>query len=192
MTKRRRRKTAQPLRKVEWRLLALDISSICVGYAVFENGELEDHGKFVTEGKDHGARLLSFQKWLYGMLKKLKPTDVAVELPYPGRSRNSYGVLQMYYGVLLEEYYHYFKAELPSSSKIPSSQIKRKMNVKSGRSYEDNKRRMVERINEEYGLSLTFVANDRTKRRSQDDVADAIAVGHVWQMLVSGDSDSDE
>ena len=46
--------------------------------------------------------------------------------------------------------------------------------------YDLRKKAMVDRINELYGLDLRFKADDKTKKVSQDDTADGIAVGRAW------------
>jgi hypothetical protein len=177
--KRKRKKTTSPTVHT---LLALDVSSVCVGWAVFQNGVPTTQGKFHPKGKEHGCKLASFLYWLQRTFSRVTPTDIAVELPYPGRNRG-YGILQMYFGILVAAHYRWRKCELPDNSGIPASQVKHRLKVKSGKSHGDNKQIMVNRINELYGLSLVYVAKDREKKKSQDDVADAIAVGRTWLLL---------
>jgi len=170
------------------KLLTFDISSTCVGYAVFEEGNLIEHGRFNPKGSDHSEKLASFSLWLAKLFKRVSPKDVAVETPYPGRRKTSYGVLQMYFGLFMSEYSKWAKGPLPDEARIAASQVKRLVGVKSGTDYYDNKRIMVEAINKLYGLELVYKKNDKTKKVSQDDEADAIAVGCAWYEL-HGDVD---
>jgi Holliday junction resolvasome RuvABC endonuclease subunit len=192
-----RRSRRKPL-STGGRLLALDTSSVCVGWALFEGATLVAYGKHQQRGTEHDERLVNFEDWLRALLKEHRPEVVVVEAPYAGRRRFTYGVLMLYLAVVLMVHMRHFGCPMPSAQRVAAHQVKRLCGVqrakqggafeKKGSAHETNKRLMINRINELYGLDLRFKAGDKTKRVSDDDVADAIAVGHAWIVrYVDGD-----
>lgn len=166
------------------RLLALDVSSKCVGWAIFDDGYLVGAGKYVVVGDGHGEKLTKFREWLLGVLDRALPTCVAYEAPYAGRNRRTYGVLSRYVGVVDQTYYEVTHTELPVDCAIPAHAVKRAIRAPKGKSYEDNKRAVLKLVNSKFRLRLRY------KRKSQkgrilgdDDIADAIAVGWAWYTL---------
>lgn len=165
------------------------MSSVCVGWAIFDDGDpanLVAHGRYVQEGEDHGEKLLNFALWLQQHLTQWSPTEVAYEAPYAGRKRFTYGVLMMYVAVVLMIHVQHYGVELPKDNRLAAHLVKRRLKVRKGSSHEDNKRIVVQWANDTYGLSLKFKAKDKTKRISQDDEADGIAVGYA--RLVGGEA----
>lgn len=175
--------------KAGHRLLALDISSVAVGWAVFDNADpmnLVAHGRFLQQGADHGEKLLNFALWLQQHLAQWDPTEVAYEAPYAGRKRFTYGVLMMYVAVVLMIHIQHFGTEVPKVNRVAAHLVKKRIRVRKGASHEENKKIVVLWANETYGLSLKFKANDKTKKVSQDDEADGIAVGYA-RLIAPGD-----
>jgi len=162
------------------RLVALDLSSVCVGYAVFDDRKLVGKGKYRQQGKDHGEKLLNFRGWLLRLLKRTHPQHVVFEAPYAGRRRFTYGVLMLYVGVVLACHFEVFEQEVPAQNRIQPNVVKRTLKMAKGDDHEDRKRLMVDEINKLYDLKLRFKPNDKTKAVSDDDIADAIAVGRTW------------
>jgi hypothetical protein len=192
MTPRRRKAGG----RVTERVLAFDISSVCVGWSVWVNGELERHGKFGQQGEDHGERLACFRHWLLGTFKQFTPDQVVYERPYSGRRRNAYGVLQLYVAALLIAHWEHFEREIPVANSVPAREVKRRNRMRKGKDHEANKRIAVLLANRLYGLRLKYKSNDRKKAVSQDDVADAILLGRAWLLaerpfLVPDDRDDD-
>lgn len=165
-------------------VLALDTSSVCVGYAVFHVSDgvraLVTHGRLRLKGKDHGDRLAYFREQMITLLLDYAVTHVVYEEPYPGRNRNAYPVLMMYVGLLRAVHAQRFGADVPPSQRVPARMVKRVLGTPKGLSHEENKRVVLLEVNRLYGLSLKFKANDKSKLVSQDDEADAIALGHAW------------
>jgi Holliday junction resolvasome RuvABC endonuclease subunit len=161
-------------------ILALDISSVCVGWALFEGQVLVNWGKYVQVGKHHGQRLFGFYQWLHQICKTHQPSRVIAEAVYPGRSKNAFGVLKMYQAILMAFHFARYRCEMAPDQLITPAVVKRIVGVPKGSTHEDRKRAMVKHINKSFGLRLRFKANDRTKKVSDDDIADAIAVGSAW------------
>lgn len=162
------------------RALALDISSKCVGWAIFDDGDLVAFNQYMPHGHEHGEKLVDFHVWLSEMFQQWEPTDVVYEMPYPGREKHAFGVLQMYVAALFAEHWMYFGREIPTNSRITPREVKRANGLLTGGTYKANKALAVAKVNELYQLKLKYDYNDRNKERSQDDTADAILLGRAW------------
>lgn len=157
-------------------ILGLDISSACVGWAYFQDGTPIAYGKYVPTGEHHGEKLSHFREWLTEQLKGYQPDALLIEAPFAGRRRFAFGVLMMYCGVALQSHFEYFGVEQPPEHRVPAHLIKKLLRARKTSSYEQRKKNMVLAMNQRYGLSLRFKANDRTKKVSDDDTADALAL----------------
>ena len=168
------------------RLLALDISSKAVGWSFWVNEELVRYDKFVLPEKlGHGGRLCHFRHELKILMADLSPTRVVYEAPYQGRMRYAFGVLSLYIGMLKATYYEVSGTDLADEDAIAAHLIKRRIGARRGRDHDENKRIVVQLVNERFGIALAYDANDRSKHRSDDDVADAIALG--WSVFISSE-----
>ncbi len=116
-------------------------------------------------------------------LAEFNPDLVVYEAPYHGRMRNAYAILSKYVSTVELTYRMWSGAPLPPEAAVAASSIKKLIGAPKGSSHGDNKREVVNLVNSHFGLRLKFNATDRTKQRSDDDVADAIAVG--WAFLLS-------
>jgi Holliday junction resolvasome RuvABC endonuclease subunit len=162
------------------RVLALDLSSKCVGYAVFEGTDLVDHGKYVTEGVSHDERLLRFQLWLMQLFDAVHPEELVVERAFSGRQRNAYGVLMLYHGALMASWFAFRGEPLPDECRIMAKSVKRLLGFKQLTSHDARKKQAVQAINKLYRLRLKYKSHDPFKKVSEDDVADAIAAGRAY------------
>ena len=162
-----------------YRLLALDVSSVAAGWALFEGGKLHSCGVYPQQGTDHGERMLHFAEWLQEMFIETDPTHVVYEAPFQSRERHAFGVLMWYVGVMLAEHWRHFQYEIPDINRMPAREVKRLHGFPSGCSHAQNKRMAVDRVNGLYGFELKY---DRTKGKSDDDVADAVLLGRAWLM----------
>lgn len=147
---------------------------------MFDNGELTESGQFVQQGKEHGEKLCNFLLFLYQLFQVMEPTDTVFEAPYAGRRRFTYGVLSKYVGLVELAHFHCLQREIPAENKVAAHAVKRIIGVPKGISHDENKRLMVAEMNRIYGLALKYKSNDRTKKVTEDDRADAIAVGRAW------------
>lgn len=165
------------------RVLGLDISSRCVGWALFVGGVLAAHGRYRHRGTGHGERLAHFGPWLTTLLSELEPTQVAYEAPYSGRMRHTFGVLSKYVGVVESVHFSVYGAEIPPENAVAAHAVKRAIGARKGRDHEENKRIVLLLVNQVFGLALKYKDHDDTKRVSEDDEADAIAVAWAWHLL---------
>lgn len=179
----KRRQANKPLRAsagAGHRTLGLDVSSVCVGYAVFDGEALVAYGKFHQEGKEHGEKLRNFQTWLATLLGTFQPDQLILEQPYPGQRRHTYGVLSMYVALVLMAHWAHFGAEMPKSQRVAAHRVKRLLGVPKGESHGENKEIMVREINRRFGTGLRYRKAATTRHTTDDDVADAIALVAAW------------
>lgn len=179
---RRRRKAPEPPRQPPRgpRVLALDVSSVCVGWALFKDGLPEVFGKYHQVGESHDERLVHFHGWLGAVLQQLQPDEMVLEEPYFSRQPKTFAVLTMYATVVLMCHVEYFGEAMPGQNRIQPAQVKRELKAKYGTDHTNRKRLMVLMMNQIYGLELRFKHPDKFKRVSDDDIADALALGRAW------------
>jgi Holliday junction resolvasome RuvABC endonuclease subunit len=172
-------------------VLALDISSACVGFAVFDGTTLVDYGKYIPVGDHHGERLYHFYEWLEGRLQHYKPDDLVYEQPFPGRFANAFGTLMLYVGVVLALHFQHYSTECPQANRVPSHVVKRVMGFPKQQTYDGRKELAVREVNRLFNLGLRF-KRGHDKAVSDDDTADAILLGIAWCSLAGRDSGSAE
>lgn len=170
-----------PVGEVE-RVLAFDSSSKACGWSVFDNGELVSYGRYLQSGTGHGERLMRFREWVLQMFAQWGPHFVVYEAPYQGRMRNTFGVLSKYVAMIEAAHFTHYQREIGEIGTMPAHLIKKLIGAKKGKNHEANKKIVVLLINQHFGLSLKFKANDLTKKISQDDDADAIALNWAWHL----------
>lgn len=183
--RRRQQQKAQVLATPNLRVLALDTSSTCVGYSLFENGALLVYGKFVQTGKRHGEKLTYFYTWLTGLLEQLKPDTVCFEMPFAGRHKNTFGVLMLYVAIVLLTHFEYLGYDLPPEHFIRARDVKTLNRMAKQASHEGYKADAVRLVNSLYNLTLTYDAKDTTKKRTDDDIADAILINRAFHVRLA-------
>jgi Holliday junction resolvasome RuvABC endonuclease subunit len=187
--RRRRRVLQTPEAPVAPRgplVLALDVSSVCVGWALFREGVPDSFGKYHQVGVSHDERLFHFHRWLGGQLQAIKPDELVLEEPYFSRQPKTFGVLTQYCTVVLLCHMEYFGRPMASQNRIQPAQVKRELKAKYGTNHTNRKRLMVLLMNQTYGLELRFKHPDKLKRVSDDDIADALALGRAWLQRSAG------
>lgn len=168
-------------------MLALDVSSKCVGWSIFDEGQLCQHGRYIQVGPSHGERLAKFRVWILRLLEEFKPTQLVYEAPYQGRMRNTFGILSRYAGVVELSHFEHFGVEMPPPNAVPAHMVKKAIGAKKGKDHDENKRIVLLMVNQAFGLGLKWKDNDVTKKVSQDDEADAIALNWAWHILYRGE-----
>jgi len=158
------------------RILALDVSGTCTGWAFGLYGKLEDYGKYIQkQSGSKGKKLAQFADWLTSLLEAKKPTVVLIEKPYRGRNSNVLANISKFIAVVELCAYLTLDLELDDSWFLDPRFIKRALKVQKGRDYDDNKKIMVNKINDLFGLKLKY-SQKKSKKLSDDDIADAIAI----------------
>jgi Holliday junction resolvasome RuvABC endonuclease subunit len=158
------------------KILALDVSGTCTGWAYGVYGKLEDYGKYIQkQSGSKGKKLAQFADWLTSLLEAKKPTVILIEKPYRGRNSNVLANLSKFIAVVELCAYLTLDLELEESWFLDPRTIKRLLKVQKGQDYDDNKRIMVNRINSLFGLKLKY-SSKKSKKLTDDDIADAIAI----------------
>lgn len=98
------------------RVLGLDVSSSCTGWAIIENGELKEHSAFEQSDKEFNKRspshkLRSFGDMLYGLLECELPDFIAIEDVPHVRSVHVTKLLSRYAGVTYQMCWNHNKLE---------------------------------------------------------------------------------
>lgn len=162
------------------RILALDVSGSCTGWAFGLYGKLEGYGKYIQKQTgSKGKRLAQFAEWLTSLLEAKKPTIILIEKPYRGRNSNVLANLSKFIAIVEFCAYLTLDLELEDSWFLDPRFIKKQMKVQKGQDYEDNKRLMVNKVNELFGLKLKY-SSKKSKKLTDDDIADAIAILVAW------------
>jgi len=175
------------------RVMALDSSSKACGWSVFDDGKLLAYGHFCQVGESHAERLMHFRGWLLDMFEDWTPDEVVYEVPFQGRTSHAFGVLTKYTAVIELAHFEAYAKEVPAANAIVAHAVKkaikapkpvtgRKHKSGSGVVHESNKKIVILMVNEYFGLSLKYKANDIKKAVSQDDDADAIALNWAWHI----------
>lgn len=155
-------------------VLALDLSSSSVGWAVGHKKKVKLYGKFVFKSTAGvGEKLVSFEDFITDIIDSLWPKQIVLERPISRRGATT-GRHHEVLGIVRKVWYAKTGAEISDEHLIPPTTIKRALAVQRGRTHEENKRIMVAKINQLYGLKLQYDKN--SKYKSDDDTADAIAV----------------
>jgi RNase H-fold protein (predicted Holliday junction resolvase) len=155
-------------------ILAMDLSTSCIGWALGMDRKLALYGKFVFK-KDAsiGAKLSIFREYLEVLLDIYEPDRVLVEKPMSGRGTTTARHYELL-GVVREALFSNLNKDFLDSWIISAKTVKGLMRVKPTGDHDLNKVAMCNKINELYGFDLVFDKNSKIK--SGDDIADAIAV----------------
>mgnify|MGYP003613118410 FL=1 len=145
-------------------LLALDQASRISGWAFFNEGQLEAHGKFNATQEDIGERLFFIKNEVNKLIEEFNINEVAFEdIQLQGNVTNNvqtFKVLAEVFGVIYE---------LVTELKIPNSATlasvwKSALNIK-GRTRPEQKRNAQQYVLDTYGIKAT------------QDECDAICIG---------------
>lgn len=175
-------------------VVSIDPSTICLAYAVWEDGDLLEIGKVFPSGNgDEG--IASFTSKILVEFDKYAIDTVVYELPYLGINPKTAATLLKVVGAMIGGFYELnvfrFKSIPPitwqngigitKSSKKEFELIKKEYS--NGRTISwlkaefrrRRKQQIINFINDRYALSLNMKDND---------IADAIGIGHFfWQHL---------
>lgn len=166
--------SAQPERlENEVVILALDLSTSCVGWCLGIDTDLVLWGKYVFKrSAGIGEKLHAFAEWLQVLIDTYKPDRILLEEPLKRKGNTTARHYEML-GVVRQVWRSRTGTEILKSWIISSTTVKTHMKVKRGRNHSHNKAIMVDKVNDLYNLKFQYASS---KHRSDDDIADAIAV----------------
>lgn len=162
-------------KKKSQRDLGLDLGSRCLGWGFGIDKKLIKYGKFVFKSNaSTGNKLEALYVCIDTLVTSLQPTRIIIEKP-PTRRGSTTARLHEQLGIIRAVWARYRDGEdIKPSWLLAPKTIKRALEVRSGVNHKDNKKIMVNKVNELYNLKLKFAQNSRYD--SDDDIADAIAV----------------
>ncbi len=145
------------------RLLALDQSSRCSGWAIFEDEELVDSGTFTLKSDDIGERLVDYKKHVEKLICDNDIEEIAFEdIQMQNQINNvqTFKVLAEIFGVTQE----YLVEQGHSYHVVSSNTWKSQLNIKGKQRAEQKKN------------AKAYVLEHYNKKVSQDE-SDAICIG---------------
>lgn len=153
--------------------LAFDLSSSCIGWACGVEGRVERSGKFVFKSTaGTGEKLVSFEAYLEALLTTFMPRRLLLERPSTkGTTAIRHNELV---GIVRKVWFDVAGSEIADEWLMHPRTIKSLLRVPRGNNHDENKIIMLNKINSLYGMSLKWDKNSKLK--SDDDIADAIAV----------------
>lgn len=162
------------------KILALDISGAATGWSYFVDDNLKIFGKYVAKTTaSKGKKLLDFYIWVEELLINKKPDIILIEKPYRGRNSNVLVNISKFIAIVELLAIKVLALEIETTWFIDPRRIKIALKVRKGKDYYDNKKLMVNRINDLYKLKLKFKAK-KSKSYNDDDISDSIALAHAW------------
>ena len=148
-------------------VIALDISSVSTGYAVFSKNAnaIVEFGLISTKSSDcMGERLQSFEKSITSLLKKYPPEAVVVEEIFKGPNIKTFKTLSFFHGVAVKCVYSLTKKS-PYMGMVSS--IRKKMHAFFGKKM-TGKEQVFSAFISLFGLDWTF--------NKYNDITDAFAL----------------
>lgn len=145
--------------------LSLDISSVCTGYAVFEDKDLISFGKIEPKGNTVSEKLHEFYRTVYNLCSKYEPDSIAIEALYRGPNAKTFKTLSMFHGIV-------FLVCQEKLSKEPIAYEVKKARRLAGLYFNTkflDKKSVFEFMKNHYELDCSFAKGN--------DIADAIAIG---------------
>jgi Holliday junction resolvasome RuvABC endonuclease subunit len=144
------------------KLLALDLSTVSSGWAVFESNELIEAGKIVAKQKELYDRIGEMKSGVLDLLIFHNPAHIVIESVFSGNNLKTAAILSELQGVVK---YLCWENEAPCSN-ISVSTIRKHYGVRTKRAVFDQ----VQKDHPEYVKSYN----------SCNDISDAIAVGKTY------------
>ena len=172
--------------------LSFDVSGSCTGWCVGNGNTLEDWGKFISKlNRPRSQRLYDFYTWARDLIHEIQPDIILIEKPYLGRNSNVLVSLSKFISALEIAAYSAHEIVIEDEWLIDSKLVKKTLGLRkpkgsTAKKYQANKKQMVLKINNLYGLRLKYNAK-KGKTYNDDDIADAIGVFTTWCLLHEDD-----
>lgn len=161
-------------------IIALDASTSCTGYAVFEDDQLVAYGKIKPNGDDWRDRIMDETLELAALIREYHPrVIIAEDLPLkPGA--NTLQKLGAVHGMILSLCAG-FRIKpmfiLPTNWRHELGMFD---GTRAGMKRDVMKEKAVHMANEQFGLNLQWISP--TSSKNDDDVAEAILIG--WSYVI--------
>lgn len=162
------------------KIIALDASTSCTGYAVFEDAQLVAYGKIKPNGNDWRDRIMDETLEIAALIREYHPSVIIVEdLPLkPGA--NTLQKLGAVHGMILSLCAGF---RIKPMFVLPTNwrhELGMFDGTRAGMKRDAMKEKAVHMANEQFGLNLQWISP--TSSKNDDDVAEAILIG--WSYVI--------
>lgn len=148
-------------------LIALDESTTCTGYAVFDDGELIEHGIFSFKSKDVLERVSLIMEEIEELIKTYKPDNIVIEdVQITMNAATAKSLLGLQF--MIEVYAH--KNNI-SCKTYRTTKWRKILGLSNSRSLDRKakKQETIDYVKNKYGIEIL-----------KDDESDAIAIGTAY------------
>ena len=148
-------------------LIALDESTTCTGYAVFDDGELIEHGIFSFKSKDVLERVSLIMEEIEELIKTYKPDNMVIEdVQITMNAATAKSLLGLQF--MIEVYAHRNNISCETYRTTKWRQI---LGLSNSRSLDRKakKQETIDYVKNKYGIEIL-----------KDDESDAIAIGTAY------------
>lgn len=148
-------------------LIALDESTTCTGYAVFDDGELIEHGIFSFKSKDVLERVSLIMEEIEELIKTYKPSNMVIEdVQITMNAATAKSLLGLQF--MIEVYAHRNNI---SCETYRTTKWRKILGLSNSRSLDRKakKQETIDYVKDKYGIDVL-----------KDDESDAIAIGTAY------------
>ena len=148
-------------------LIALDESTTCTGYAVFDDGELIEHGIFSFKNKDVLERVSLIMEEIEELIKTYKPDNMVIEdVQITMNAATAKSLLGLQF--MIEVYAHRNNI---SCETYRTTKWRKILGLSNSRSLDRKakKQETIDYVKDKYGIDVL-----------KDDESDAIAIGTAY------------
>lgn len=148
-------------------LIALDESTTCTGYAVFDNDELIEHGLFALKSKDVLERVSYIMEEIEKLIKTYKPNNMVIEdVQITMNAATAKSLLGLQF--MIEVYAHRNNI---SCETYRTTKWRKILGLSNSRSLDRKakKQETIDYVKDKYGIDVL-----------KDDESDAIAIGTAY------------
>lgn len=148
-------------------LIALDESTTCTGYAVFDDGELIEHGLFSLKSKDVLERVSYIMEEIEELIETYKPNNMIIEdVQITMNAATTKSLLGLQF--MIEVYAHRNNI---SCETYRTTKWRKILGLSNSRALDrkEKKQETIDYVKDKYGIEIL-----------KDDESDAIAIGTAY------------
>lgn len=162
------------------KIIALDASTSCTGYAVFEDDQLVAYGKIKPNGDDWRDRIMDETLELAALIRECHPRVIIAEDVPKKPGANTLQKLGAVHGMILSLCAGF---RIKPMFVLPTNwrhELGMFDGTRAGMKRDVMKEKAVHMANEQFGLNLQWISP--TSSKNDDDVAEAVLIG--WSYVI--------
>lgn len=162
------------------KIIALDASTSCTGYAVFEDDQLVAYGKIKPNGNDWRNRIMDETLEIAALIREYHPRVIIAEDVPKKPGANTLQKLGAVHGMILSLCAGF---RIKPMFVLPTNwrhELGMFDGTRAGMKRDVMKERAVHMANEQFGLDLQWISP--TSSKNDDDVAEAVLIG--WSYVI--------